>query len=380
MACKNKVVAAQETTERVPGVRCLPARATSGVGGLINVVADMTSQRDRNALEMTVVDVLAQLLGARLLELWRVIEHRGGPRLRLLAGHAEGDEVAMSDPTLDPSECPRINQLPGALACYQTRRAVAMPVDEAAGVYAYFFPLLGPREATAVLAVETRRPLGVYEEQLIEGLLRIYRNHLELLDYGEHDTLTGLLNRKPFEARFAQFTSSPASFHELHPKVRLIGDARRARPGEGQWLAVVDIDHFKRINDGFGHVFGDEVLLLLARLMKASFRSTDTLFRFGGEEFVILLSGTDEAGARVALEHFRQRVEDHVFPQVGQITVSIGYARASRREGAMAAYEQADAALYYGKEHGRNCVFGYEVLVREGALARKQAAGNMELF
>src|SRR3546814_19890916 len=88
------------------------------------------------------------------------------------------------------------------------------------------------------------------------------------------------------------------------------------RGAERYWLAVADIDHFKRINDTLGHLYGDEVLLLLAQVMKRSFRHDDLLFRFGGEEFVIVISAPDRGSANIAFDKFRRNVETFTFPQV----------------------------------------------------------------
>ena len=90
---------------------------------------------------------------------------------------------------------------------------------------------------------------------------------------------------------------------------------RRANTKTGYWLGVVDIDHFKRVNDGFGHLIGDEVLVLVARIMRQSFRHYDRLYRFGGEEFVVLLRGGDEEDAKAAFERFRTNVESYLFPR-----------------------------------------------------------------
>ena len=90
---------------------------------------------------------------------------------------------------------------------------------------------------------------------------------------------------------------------------------------DSYWLAVIDIDHFKRVNDLSGHLIGDEVLLLLARQMRVNFRFHDQLYRFGGEEFVVLMRCTNHADALAALERFRHQIEIHAFPQVGPITV-----------------------------------------------------------
>jgi len=124
-------------------------------------------------------------------------------------------------------------------------------------------------------------------------------------------------------------------------------------------LGAMDIDHFKRVNDTYGHLYGDEVLLHFAQLMERHFRYTDFLFRFGGEEFIVLLTNTDATGARRALERFRQIVSEFDFPSVGQVTVSIGFTRIEPETLPTTLVDWSDRALYYAKEHGRNQVVHY---------------------
>jgi diguanylate cyclase (GGDEF)-like protein len=121
----------------------------------------------------------------------------------------------------------------------------------------------------------------------------------------------------------------------------------------------MDIDHFKRVNDRYGHLYGDEVLLLFARLMGNCFRYTDFLFRFGGEEFVALLTYADETGAHTALERFRTTVQAYDFPRVEHITVSIGYCGIDDDSLAPSLIDMADRALYHAKHHGRNRVVAF---------------------
>jgi diguanylate cyclase (GGDEF)-like protein len=117
---------------------------------------------------------------------------------------------------------------------------------------------------------------------------------------------------------------------------------------------VVDIDHFKRVNDSHGHLIGDEVLLLVAQLMRQTFRHGDRIYRFGGEEFVVLLRCPQAQSARVAFERLRLRIGAHDFPQVGQLTVSIGYTAVDADDTPSAAFERADLAVYEAKNAGRN--------------------------
>ena len=134
------------------------------------------------------------------------------------------------------------------------------------------------------------------------------------------------------------------------------------------WLGVVDIDHFKKINDNFGHLFGDEVLLRVADLMRQTFRSNDKLFRFGGEEFVVMLRNVAEDHVHNIFTRFRLAVERHDFPQVGRVACSVGFARIDPRLSPADLLGRADEALYYSKRNGRNQVNGFDELIMSGKL------------
>ena len=205
----------------------------------------------------------------------------------------------------------------------------------------------------------------------IGTLARIYGNQLRLLDYSELDTLTRLLNRKTFDETFDRLLTSSTSDD---PDDGF--DERRDHLDEGSpaWLCVIDIDHFKRVNDTFGHLFGDEVLLRMGELMRKTFRGGDRLFRFGGEEFVVILNAADQALAATSFNRFRTSVEGHEFPQVGTVTCSIGFTQVSNMDVPTDVVGRADEALYYAKEHGRNQVCCYEQLVAEGAIVKSGAA------
>lgn len=207
--------------------------------------------------------------------------------------------------------------------------------------------------------------------ETISCLARIYDSQIKLLDYSELDTLTRLLNRKTFDETFdrllisASTNASEGTFNN-----------RRGQPEDGSpaWLCVVDVDHFKRVNDSFGHLFGDEVLLRMGDLLRRTFRGGDRLFRFGGEEFVVILNAANELLAARSFERFRLSVEKHEFPQVGQVTCSIGFTGVSNMDVPTDVVGRADQALYFAKRNGRNQVCYYERLVDEGAIARPVAA------
>lgn len=236
------------------------------------------------------------------------------------------------------------------------------------------------RSADATLGYLLARDVReIADSALVTDTLRVFRNYYALLEENQKDKLTGLLNRKTFDERIGKLLQIVAESNRLHP----CDDRRRvaAAGDERFWLAVADIDHFKRINDTFGHLYGDEVLLLLAQIMKRTFRHNDLLFRYGGEEFVIVVGATDREGAQTAFEKFRRVVAVHPFPQIDRVTVSVGATEVAQQCLIPSAlFGRADEALYHAKHHGRDCLFFYEQLVATGEAAPAPDQGSVELF
>ena len=115
--------------------------------------------------------------------------------------------------------------------------------------------------------------------------------------------------------------------------------------------------------------------------MRASFRFHDRLYRFGGEEFVVLMRCDNEEDAAAAFERLRTNTESFTFPQVGRITVSIGFTALRAGDTPSGAFERADKAVYYVKEHGRNGVRSYADLIANGSLVEEDdKVGDVELF
>jgi diguanylate cyclase (GGDEF)-like protein len=339
---------------------------------LIDAVALATSHRDRDELDRAVARMLFEHVQPNCVRIYRVLGEEGRHRvqLRVVIDH---DGMRDGESPSDPALLPLINEKPHWHECALMADAVHyLPEGSVTERFDSVFPLMGNRGLIGLIEVEfsgQRAAIRPHDANLVHGVLRILRNHLSALDYGERDTLTGLLNRRTFETTFAKRRNAMAA----------------ARPADGSaksaWLGVIDIDRFKTINDTFGHLFGDEVLLLVARLMFETFRSTELIYRFGGEEFVVVVDGADEAGAAIAFERFRAAVAAYRFPQVGQVTVSIGYTRVRPDDIAASTVGRADGALYFAKEHGRNVSHCYESLVRDSKLTTKSSgSAEFELF
>lgn len=179
------------------------------------------------------------------------------------------------------------------------------------------------------------------------------RNQLQAL--ARHDALTGAANRRSME-------------EELQVAIEM---SRRERRPCG--LAILDLDHFKLVNDRDGHAAGDQVLIDFVHLVKTSTRKIDRLFRYGGEEFVLLLPGADTAALRTIIEGLRLRVSGVLQSRGKKVTVSIGAAVLREDEHWEAWLGRADAALYQAKHDGRDrCVVADDVL--PGAVPSTQDA------
>jgi diguanylate cyclase (GGDEF)-like protein len=332
---------------------------------IVDSVADLTAMRDREELEIAVALVAANLSGASRGSVWRLVRHLGELRVHERARLTDR-RVTIADMPADLTDLPTLDSRRELRACYDSQTPGPVSLVRG-GERRHVFPLMGPNGIAGFLEISGVAPLRDDQRQLVCGFLRIYHNHLNILDYGENDELTGLLNRKTFDAAFAHLTRIEAPSRPCAiPFVRV---ERRRPTGADQprWLAVLDIDFFKRVNDRFGHSCGDEALVLLARLMRASFRESDRLFRCGGEEFVAILEPTEALHAGGVLERFRAAVEAYAIPRAGHITVSIGYTRVGPDDDGLTAFRRADEALYAAKRQGRNQVVCFEELGRAGA-------------
>jgi diguanylate cyclase (GGDEF)-like protein len=141
-------------------------------------------------------------------------------------------------------------------------------------------------------------------------------------------------------------------------------------------MAVIDIDHFKKINDTYGHQAGDQALKVVAETLKNTIRDSDIVGRYGGEEFVVLLEDSNAVGLAVVGERLRSKIQESVCVFEGKtipLTASVGLAEGkvvgSEQEFGEKLFAAADAAMYRAKHSGRNC-FVVDSLVQEGDCMR----------
>jgi diguanylate cyclase (GGDEF)-like protein len=319
---------------------------------LLDSVAQFTDHRDIDALDQSLTLSLAELSGARAVTLYKRAGEAGAMAESLVRCAIRPDGGYDIEPVEPVAGVPFLESM----------RQCALQLHDRVertegGGCRMLVPIHREGQTIGALLLESAHAADALR-LLVDGFARIYANYIVLLHESERDKLTGLYNRRTFE-------------RQLH---RLLQRQGRL------WLAVLDIDHFKRINDTYGHLYGDEVILLIAQHMRASFRPDDVLFRFGGEEFVVLLAATDPTDAHEALERFRLRVAGHDFPQIGRVTVSVGFVGVGAHDYPATVFDRADKALYFAKNHGRNRVAHYEALVAQGALGAAATVGSVDLF
>ena len=258
------------------------------------------------------------------LEAWEVLQGADPPRLAVL-------DWFMSD--MDGVDvCRRVRQCPALEDVYLILLTSLGDQEHVvaglqAGANDYVTKPFNRHELLARLRVGERM-VGLHAE--------LAARVQELAALATIDSLTGLGNRRAFEAR-------------------LEAECKASRADSPFALLLLDLDHFKSLNDLHGHPAGDEALRIMGRLLSADSRKTDFVARYGGEEFAIILVNTDAAEARETAERLRLRIESEPWPH-RVVTASIGIASGGGGLLPADVIGQADGALYFSKQHGRNRV------------------------
>lgn len=171
------------------------------------------------------------------------------------------------------------------------------------------------------------------KKAFLTGLQSMHEQVGQLRHDTRTDMLTGLNNRRALETILEQLTAEHIPFA----------------------LLAIDVDHFKKVNDNYGHLVGDEVLKELAHILRTTARSSDYCIRLGGEEFLVLLTHSSVGRARAFAERLRQIISEHNFPIIGHLTISCGVAAwPLHAQSTETVFKMADEMLYTAKQNGRN--------------------------
>lgn len=331
----------------------------------INAVAQQTTA-------LLDLDELLTVVCRLLLERFTNVDH-----VSVLLCEPEGLRVRAYEGRLTPN-MPMGAQLPPGTglvsrALAQSESMIENDVNGMEGYFAGFVetqsemcvPLIFFGEKLGVLALDSasKNAFDVEDIQPLESVADICAAAIQNANYFERmrqlayvDGLTGIHNRRYFE-------------------MRIVEELERASRFQGRMAVImIDIDHFKRLNDEFGHLLGDEVLRCVAGILKQQLRKVDMVCRYGGEEFAVVVPETTGENAMIVAEKLRRQVESHPFPGVPRpVTISCGVAdyhlHGVTRDEVVAA---ADGALYMAKQAGRNRVLA-------ACLKKEASAANTEL-
>jgi diguanylate cyclase (GGDEF)-like protein len=232
------------------------------------------------------------------------------------------------------------------IGCLELISAVPRRFDE---LDYHLTSLVAAHLSSCLESIRTREELAQANASLRDRDRRLTQLNQRLAELAQTDEATGLFNKRRL-------------FEQLEAEI-----ARAKRYGEILSCLMLDIDHFKRINDSFGHEAGDRFLREVGSLLRRSVRVTDFVARYGGEEFTLILPRTDSKGAHSVAEHLRLDIKNHLFEFSGTqipLTVSIGIASCTKFDN-LDAHQiilSADTALYQAKHAGRDRVCSWAEL------------------
>lgn len=330
---------------------------------VIDTLAEITRHHDREVLEKSLASTLAELIPSQEFRLYKVLEGGNDIEIALLTLVRKGIVFTEHDPVGEPIS----PLLSSAITEAVETAGVTVMGDPDSAAQHLVYPVFDKENDIYGVLVQIAQQPSLEDQRFTHGLLRVYSNYLMLLEESQHDKLTQLLNRETLDREITKLIVANA---KRNRRMEQIPTARRVADEDKHWLCVADLDHFKRINDRFGHLYGDEVLILFARLLEKIFREDDQVFRYGGEEFIAIFRARSRKDAITVCERLRATVENHEFPRVGKVTVSIGVVEITDQDGTSGIIDQADQALYFAKQHGRNQTRFYRDLLEANLLLR----------
>ena len=350
----------------------------------VDSLAEVTSYLDKDVIERSLLETMLEYSDSKELRLYRVIGHEKNNALALMA-YGKDNEVI----TLENED--RTEQLADIFK-QRIQQAIDKNIStiiepsECDDLYHIIFPATNRNHKVFAVLIQTNDRVNYRNQQLFHAMLKVYSNYLELIDKSSRDKLTQLLNRETLESEINRILIryNTAEHNRLKFPDYSSDDNRKSLKDSSYWLGVLDIDHFKVINDQFGHLYGDDILILVARLMEKSIREYDSCFRYGGEEFVIIMVADTQQSAHEGFERIRTDIFNHSYAELSKLSVSIGYTQITKQAYYNDVIEEADMALYYAKKHGRNQVQYYRNLVEQKAIngfdEAKVRGGDIDFF
>jgi diguanylate cyclase (GGDEF)-like protein len=308
-------------------------------------IKKLTAQKNKGALIKSFIEVFELFYTNSQVRIYEICRIRN-------EGDRKNHLVAID--TQDYEQFIEITNKEDSLNGCVSGRKIIIGESKSENIRIRYYPILSKNDVVYIIEIEQpafEDTIGV----IIETLVSIFSDLLKLLHSKDHDPLTGLMNRMAYNDFMNVIEVEP------HKHISYASDQKPFTA-----IGLLDIDFFKRVNDNFGHLIGDEVLLIFSQIIKTVFRHNDLLFRYGGEEFIVILKDVNREHAKNVFERCRVAIETHEFPKVENVTASIGFALIDENISPHIIVDRADVALYYAKENGRNRVCCYDKLVTAG--------------
>jgi diguanylate cyclase (GGDEF)-like protein len=327
---------------------------------LQKALAEQSRSRDRAALLLTVASAvnsslaLGEVLNVALTQAGRLMGATAGALYLLAAGGIEMrrqaaynlvENAAGASRTLDAAPL-------GPVIAANRPQVIALDAEHAPGLTSGG----KPKHVLVVPVQRSGRLVGAFE-LYVPGPGRIDDDQSELLLGVAAETAMAITNAQLFQAQEESALTDELTklANRRSMAQRFLEEMQRARRHHtGLAFLMVDIDHFKEINDTHGHLRGDAVLAEMAKILDSGKRDTDVCARYGGDEFGLILGDSNPAGAMTVAERIRTRVQSATFPGGLNLTVSVGVAVTENDALFTSLIEKADQALYAAKQSGRN--------------------------
>lgn len=315
---------------------------------------EMTSSLDVSVIVTTLSTHVQAMLGATGILIYRL--EPDGKALKMVSGVEAGEIL--------PAHWKKLDDVTSEIArCARDRREILSNAQKAiesstvgaeASDSSMFAPLLISDTLIGAMAIHSEVPNAFGEREVaIFRTLCAYAS----IALANADAQAQLLERNKALHKISVSDRLTGLYNRLHLDQVLNEElARGERTGAELSVILLDVDHFKSVNDTHGHLVGDQVLMAIAEILKTGARKVDVVGRWGGEEFLVVCRETSLEGAAVLAEKLRGLIEGHTFPVVGRKTGSFGVANLGEKKDINALIASADAALYEAKNSGRNRV------------------------
>jgi len=349
----------------------------------VNSLAEVTQHEDRDIIERSLLQTLIEFVPTADHWLYRIVSHSAETSIALIA-YTKNNTVDTLDYEIKERKLPQIF-LDSINKSIETQSVQIINKTEKSDCYHFIYPAMNKKNEVFAVLIQSNKNLEFENQSLIHGLLKVYSNYLQLIDKTKRDKLTNLLNRETLDSEITRILirNNTNNNTVLKSAPEDISDKRKTISETTYWLGLLDIDYFKNVNDSYGHLYGDDILILVARLMEKSIRDYDLLFRYGGEEFVLLIVADGMALAEKSFNRIRKEINSHHYAELDKLTVSIGVTQIGQQVDPANVIDHADKALYHAKEHGRNQVQIYEALIESGTISEQEDdfdAGEISFF